>query len=65
MATNNCILPHGAKSASMPGPYSMKVFHVTEARSHEKMFLPVESARQSLVFAPTSVGQVYKTYLNL
>ncbi|KAL4947455.1 hypothetical protein BDW69DRAFT_178373 [Aspergillus filifer] len=51
-------LPESAKPASLPGPFSMKVLHIQNARPQEKIFLPVEGAvMQSHVFAPVYVDQ--------
>ena len=53
-----CTLPPGIVSSSFPGPYSMKVLHIMNARPHEKLFVPIEGAQtQSLVFEPTPVDQ--------
>ena len=42
----------------MPQPYSMKVLHVEDAKSNEKIYVPAEDATtQSAVFAPEYVDQ--------
>jgi hypothetical protein len=47
----SCSLPTGATVGSLPLPYSMKVLHVKNARSNEKIFIPVTGAlTQSQVF---------------
>ncbi|KAJ5752256.1 hypothetical protein N7520_009173 [Penicillium odoratum] len=56
--TSSGILPEGVQSASLPGPYSMKVLHVDNARPQEKIFVPVAGAKtQSLVFSPEYVDE--------
>ncbi|KAL6233780.1 hypothetical protein BDW75DRAFT_183260 [Aspergillus navahoensis] len=51
-------LPESTEPASLPGPYSMKALHVTNARPLEKIFVPIEGAvTQSHVFAPEYVDQ--------
>lgn len=53
------MLPADAKPASMPDEYSMKVLHVRDARSHEKIFIPTADAQtQSIVFPPADVDTV-------
>jgi hypothetical protein len=71
-----CTLPNSVASASFPAPYSMKVLHVKDARSHEKLFVPTPgSMTQSHVFPPghvdlaqagivgTKVGNGYMVYV--
>jgi hypothetical protein len=51
-------LPESTEPASLPGPFSMKVLHIQNARPQEKIFLPVEGAMvQSRVFAPAYVDR--------
>ncbi|KAI2856767.1 hypothetical protein CBS76997_11456 [Aspergillus niger] len=51
-------LPESIEAASLPGPYSMKVLHVKNAKRQEKIFIPIEGAvTQSLVFPPDYVNQ--------
>jgi hypothetical protein len=54
----SCTLPNGMNSASFPGPYSMKVLHVKNAKAQEKIFVPVPGGMtQSAVFPPAYVDQ--------
>ncbi|PWY75233.1 hypothetical protein BO94DRAFT_568592 [Aspergillus sclerotioniger CBS 115572] len=44
-----CTLPPGIVPSSFPGSYSMKVLHIQHARSHEKLFVPVEGAQSAFL----------------
>ncbi|RHZ46396.1 uncharacterized protein CDV56_100104 [Aspergillus thermomutatus] len=58
------VLPHGTKSSSLPGPFSMKVLHVKEARPHEKIFIPVTTYSKDPQAAVTAarLGSGYLVY---
>lgn len=54
----SCTLPSAIVKISFPPPYSMKVLHVKNARSEEKIFVPVSKAvTESRVFSPELVDQ--------
>ncbi|OKP01027.1 hypothetical protein PENSUB_7608 [Penicillium subrubescens] len=60
----SCVLPQGAMTSSLPGPYSMKTLHIKNARPHEKIFVPVRNARtQSHVLPPTPVDPTQARYV--
>ncbi|KAL4923825.1 uncharacterized protein BDV17DRAFT_230737 [Aspergillus undulatus] len=40
----SCALPEGIKPSSLPGPYSMKVLHVKDAKPQENFFVPIPGA---------------------
>jgi hypothetical protein len=50
--------PTSLNLASVPAPYSMKVVHIANARTQEKIFVPTPGAlTQSLVFPPGHVDE--------
>ncbi|GKZ21579.1 hypothetical protein AbraIFM66951_005215 [Aspergillus brasiliensis] len=52
------LLPETIDTSSLPQPYSMKVLHIKDARSQEKLYVPIEGAlTQSHVLPPTPVNQ--------
>ncbi|KAI9737657.1 MAG: hypothetical protein M1818_005661 [Claussenomyces sp. TS43310] len=54
----SCTLPASVEKASPPSAYSMQVLHVSDARQHEKIFIPVAGATtQSHVFSPSYVDE--------
>ncbi|KAF3397112.1 hypothetical protein DPV78_007844 [Talaromyces pinophilus] len=57
-ANPSCTLPDGVGLSSMPGPYSMKVLHIKNARPQEKIFVPVSAAMtQSIALPPSHVDE--------
>ncbi|KAN0119334.1 hypothetical protein V8E51_001542 [Hyaloscypha variabilis] len=55
---NSATLPGSLSAAAFPGPYSMKVLHVKNARAEEKIYVPVpEAMTQSMVFPPAYVDR--------
>ncbi|KAI2867953.1 hypothetical protein CBS11852_11409 [Aspergillus niger] len=50
-------LPESIEAASLPGPYSMKVLHVKNAKRQEKIFIPIEGALLSQVSEFRAVHQ--------
>ncbi|GKZ57324.1 hypothetical protein AnigIFM49718_002634 [Aspergillus niger] len=52
------LLPERIEASSLPEPYSMKVLHIKDAGSQEKLYVPIEGAlTQSHVFPPMRVDE--------
>ncbi|PYH65829.1 uncharacterized protein BO88DRAFT_347540, partial [Aspergillus vadensis CBS 113365] len=52
------LLPERIEASPFPEPYSIKVLHVKDAGSQERVYVPIEGAvTQSHVFAPSRVDE--------